>query len=121
MQARVRGCANPLSPIQVATASMGVVNIALAIVIFSLYSDASVRGILLGTYCGLAAVVVTCYFVCSFSDVTKSGGVPCLCMRDSQSRSVYCGTCRAMIPGFDHHCAVRFCCPPASLCASAPR
>lgn len=32
------------------------------------------------------------------------GGIPCVCMRESQRSARYCGTCRKTVIGMDHHC-----------------
>lgn len=32
------------------------------------------------------------------------GGISCFCMKQTQSHSRYCASCRKSIPGLDHHC-----------------
>ena len=104
-RARARGCEAPFSPLQIGTVLIGVIDITLAIIVFSLYAAPGARAALLGSYCALAAVVAASYLVCACADVTVRGGVPCWCMRATQAKDRYCNTCNALVPGFDHHCA----------------
>lgn len=34
----------------------------------------------------------------------EQGGIACLCMKQTQSHSRYCASCRKSVPGLDHHC-----------------
>ena len=105
-RSRTRGCQQPLSMQQVGTALVGLSMMALAIVTLFFVASNAVFVPLLATYCSLAAIVIFCYFYCSLADISKPGGIPCLCMKATQRTDRYCRVCQVTVPGFDHHCAV---------------
>jgi hypothetical protein len=96
---RTRGCAPPLSPVQVATFISGAAIIALALAAFIVGASDAARAALVATHSVLAAALLAAYLMCSLSDVSTRGGVPCPCMRATQRVDRYCRVCHTSVPG----------------------
>lgn len=52
----------------------------------------------------LAVAFVGFWFVLEMSDPSQEGGIPCICMKKTQSTMRFCQLCRKNVKGLDHHC-----------------
>lgn len=78
----------------------------LGIVVFAPYTRRDLVGMVLGIYCGLLALTVSCFLYCAGVDVSSPGCTPRMpCLRKTQDTTRYCRTCGKSVPGLDHHCS----------------
>lgn len=102
---RKHGFQFPLSPWQIAAIAAYLTLSVLALVTYGLYASSSTIGICYGVYCALMFILLIAYLYCSLADVSKPGGIGCMCMRKTQrAPPKYCRLCNKVIPGLDHHC-----------------
>lgn len=99
-----RGCQLPLSMVQIVTAALYLALTALVFVAIALCASSLAQAFLYPLHGALVALTVLCYLVCSCSDVTLPGGVPCVCMATSQATQHWDRQSGGIVPGFDHYC-----------------
>jgi len=56
------------------------------------------------SFTALAAIFVGCWLVLEIGDPSEDGGIPCVCMKKTQSTMRFCQLCRKNVRGLDHHC-----------------
>lgn len=90
----------------IAAVSMYSLVFTLGVVVFSLYTDRALLGLVLGIYCALLACTVACFLYCAGVDVSSAGRTPRVpCLKRTQDTTRYCRTCGKTVPGLDHHCS----------------
>ena len=102
---RRRGCQLPLSALQVAVVAFYAALAALTFVAIALCASPFSQSFLYPLQAALCGTVILCYLVCSLSDVTTEGGIPCICVATSQGGEPhYCRQSGGKVPGYDHFC-----------------
>lgn len=101
---RIRGFQRPFSNEQIIAGLGEILFTVLAYIIFSLYARDEYKIITICIYSIPVLMLLVAYTYCSFIDPSTPGGIPCICMRTTQSTTRYCRICRKSIPGLDHHC-----------------
>jgi hypothetical protein len=104
-QPRHRGCQRPLSCVQVTVAVYYLLLTGLAYLVIALCASPASQPALYIVQSILCGAALVNYLICSLSDVTAPGGVPCICMSSSQNAPAhYCPHSGTHVPGFDHFC-----------------
>lgn len=53
----------------------------------------------------LVVLLIAAWLYVEIVDPALEGGIPCICLRESQNSARYCGACRKTVIGLDHHCS----------------